>query len=127
MLVVASPIMDAHTWLEESRARAEDLQRRARSMQTELADLEATSSSRDGAVTVTVNASGRVLRLVLGETSTKLSRVQLAEAILATICRAQGDVGDQTVQAFTKLVGAGSPAVGYLRSQIPPRPQESEW
>jgi len=76
--------MDASEWLPDYRRRVAEAGVRALRTQTALREVQETASSRDGAVTVTVDPGGALRRLVLGERADRLSRAQLAETVLAT-------------------------------------------
>ena len=76
-------------------------------------------------MTVTVAPSGAVQELVLGERAEALSRPQLAETIMTTIGRAHADAARQATRVVAPLVGERSPAMAFLRSQLPV-PQDGE-
>jgi len=76
--------MDGHQWLQDYQRRVREIGARAAHTQAELSAIETTASSRDGAVTVTVDPGGALRRLVLGERADGLSRAQLASAVLST-------------------------------------------
>lgn len=76
--------MDGQGWLTDYRRRVQTVGARAERAGAELMAIEATAGSRDGSVTVTVEASGALRRLVFGERAEGLSRAQLATAVLAT-------------------------------------------
>jgi DNA-binding protein YbaB len=111
--------MDGAQWLASYQGRLNDIGTRAARAQQALAGVEATAASRDGAVTVTVNPAGALLRLVLSERTEHMTRVQLAAAVLATARQAQGDAARQAADAVAPLVGDGSEAMRLIRSQLP--------
>jgi DNA-binding protein YbaB len=111
--------MDAHARLDSYQRGLQDIGLRARTAQAEVAAAEATATSRDGAVTVTVNPAGALQRLVLNSAAEGLSRVQLAEAVLATARRAQAEAAERAAQAVAPLIGERSAAMEFLRSQLP--------
>lgn len=110
--------MDGTTWVQDYRRRLDEIGRRAATAQAALAELTATATSRDGAVTVTVAPSGALQRLALGERAEALSRVQLAEAVLATARAAHADAAARAAEAVAPLVGERSAAMDFLRSQL---------
>jgi DNA-binding protein YbaB len=111
--------MEPTAWLEDYRRRVREIGHRARSAQTELAAVEATATSRDGAVTVTVTPAGALQRLVLGERAEGLTRIQLADTVLATVRRAHAEAAERAAQTLAPLVGDRSEAMRLLRSQLP--------
>jgi DNA-binding protein YbaB len=111
--------MDGHQWLAEYQERLREIGARAERAQREIASVEATATSRDGAVTVTVNSTGALQRLVLSERTEAVTRVQLAAAVLATARQAQEDAARQAVAAVAPLIGSDSEAMRVLRSHLP--------
>ncbi|MGH3567019.1 MAG: YbaB/EbfC family nucleoid-associated protein [Pseudonocardia sp.] len=111
--------MDGHEWLTAYQQRVQDIGARAQRAQTELRHVEVTTTSRDGAVTVTVNPAGALLRLVLDERADRLTRVQLAEAVLATARQAQTLAAREAIEAVAPLLGEPSEAVRVLRAYLP--------
>jgi Uncharacterised BCR, YbaB family COG0718. len=111
--------MDGEQWLASYRERLNDIGARAARARTALAGVEATASSRDGAVTVTVNPAGALQRLVLSERTEAMSRVQLAAAVVATARQAHGAAARQATEAVAPLIGADSEAMRMLRSHLP--------
>lgn len=111
--------MDASTWLDSYERRLTDVRARAGRAQAALAEITSTVTSRDGAVTVTVSPAGALQGLVLTERADALSRSQLAETVLATARRAQGEAAARVADAVAPLIGGRSAAMGFLRSQLP--------
>ncbi len=110
--------MDGEQWLASYRERLGTLGMRAAQARDALAGVEATASSRDGAVTVTVDPAGALQRLVLGERSAELSRVQLAAAVLATAREAQGEAARRAAEAVAPLLGEDSEAMRVVRAHL---------
>lgn len=111
--------MDGRAWLASYEERLQDIGGRAERAQRALADVEATATSRDGAVTVTVNPAGALQRLELGERSTALTREQLAAAVQSTARQAQAEAARLAAAAVTPLLGEGSAAMAMFRSRLP--------
>lgn len=111
--------MDGEQWLAGYRGRLAEIRGRAARVQDALARVDGTASSRDGSVTVTVTPAGALQRLVLGERSAELSRVQLAAAVLATAREAQAEAARRATEAVVPLVGENSEAMRVLRSHLP--------
>ncbi|MBN9102671.1 MULTISPECIES: YbaB/EbfC family nucleoid-associated protein [unclassified Pseudonocardia] len=110
--------MDGEQWLTSYRERLDSLGARAAQAREALADVDATASSRDGAVTVTVDPAGALRRLVLGERSAELSRVQLAAAVLATAREAQAAAAQRAAEAVAPLLGEHSEAMRVVRAHL---------
>jgi DNA-binding protein YbaB len=113
------PTVDAAAWLDDYRRRLADIGHRARAAQAELAAVEATATSRDGAVSVTVNPAGALQRLVLADRAADLTRLQLAETVLTTARRAQAEAAELATRAMAPLIGEGSEAMRLLRAHLP--------
>ncbi|MCW2721223.1 YbaB/EbfC family nucleoid-associated protein [Pseudonocardia sp.] len=110
--------MDGERWLASYRGRLSEIGARAARAQDALACVRATASSRDGAVTVTVDPAGALQGLVLSEHSAGLSRAQLATAVLATAREAHAAAARQAHAAVAPLIGEDSEAMRVLRSQL---------
>lgn len=113
------PIVDGHEWLTAYQQQVRDIGVRAQRAQTELRHVEATTTNHDGAVTVTVNPAGALLRLVLHERADQLTRVQLAEVVLATARQAQARAAREAIEAVAPLLGERSEAIRVLRAYLP--------
>ena len=111
--------MDGNQWLASYEGRLGEIRNRAARAQAALAAVEATAASRDGAVTVTVDPSGALRRLVLSERTEAMTRVQLAAAVVATARQAQGDAARLAAEAVAPLVGERSEALRLIRSHLP--------
>jgi len=98
--------MDGHAWTDGYRRRLDEIAARAARARAELETVEATASSRDGAVTVTVGAGGALRRLVLTERAEALGREQLAAAVLA----AATEAGEQARRRVGEISAASAPA-----------------
>jgi hypothetical protein len=114
--------VDAEHWLTDYRDRLTDIGVRARRAQEALAGAAATETSRDGAVTATVDAGGGLRSLVLSERSAQMGRAELAAAIVATAASARRRAAEGAIAAVTPLLGADSPAVRMIRENLPPEP-----
>jgi DNA-binding protein YbaB len=111
--------MNGEDWLAGYRDRLAALRARTDRAQDALAHAEATVTSPDGAVTVTVGPAGALQRLVLGERSTALTRVQLAAAVLAAAHAAHQEAARRAVAAVAPVLGGeDSEAVRVLRGNL---------
>jgi DNA-binding protein YbaB len=116
---VPSRSMNAEQWLAGYRDRLTELQARTLRAQDALAAAEATVTSPDGAVTVTVNPAGALRALVLSERTATMTRTALAAAVLATAQTAQGRAASAAMAAVAPLLGQDSEAMSVLRSHFP--------
>jgi DNA-binding protein YbaB len=93
--------MDGHTWVDGYRSRLAQI-RTAAARSRERVEVEATASSREGAVTVTVDALGVVRRVLFTAAAGQLTWVQLADAVVAAAGRARAQAA---VEALGRRVG----------------------
>jgi DNA-binding protein YbaB len=112
-------IVDAQEWMAGYRDRLTELEARAERAQDALARAEATATSPDGAVTVTVDPAGGLRALVLSDRSTRMSRTELAAAIVATAGSARREAAAAAAAAMAPLLGDRSEAMRLLRAQVP--------
>jgi hypothetical protein len=96
--------MDGQEWLTAYRERLRDVAARATAARAAAEAVEATATSRDGAVTATVDRTGRLCRLVLGERAEQLPRGQLAALVVETAGRAADAAQRQVGEAVAALV-----------------------
>lgn len=113
-------------WLREQEARVTALTEQADQVRQELRDAGATTSSRDGSVTVTVNAGGQLQNLRLSPKVEKLTPVRLAATILDTYQRACVDATRSTIDLMSGLIGDDAEAMAFLRQQLPADPDADE-
>lgn len=117
--------MNAEEWLAGYRTRLTDLEARAGRAQDALAHAEATATSPDGAVTVTVDPAGGLRALVLSDRTSQMTRTQLAAAIVATAGTARRDAAAEAVAAMAPLLGDSSRAMDLLRGFASEPPTQS--
>ena len=111
--------MDGDQWLASYEGRLGEIRTSAARVQAALGAVEATAVSRDGAVTVTVDPSGALRRLVLSERTETMTRVQLAAAVVATAGQAREDAARQAADAVAPLLGGRGEAGRLIRSHLP--------
>jgi DNA-binding protein YbaB len=111
--------MDAHTRLNDYRRRLTDIERRARDVQDRLGAVDATVTSPDGAVTVTVAPGGLLQRLVIHEVARRLSHIQLAEKITSSVAQAHAEAARAAADVLTPLLGERSSGMDLVRAQLP--------
>jgi DNA-binding protein YbaB len=110
--------MDGREWLTGYQDRLRDVRERAARAERALAAVAGTATSRDGAVTVTVDRSGVLQDLVLTEHADTLDRRRLAAAVLDTARRAREEAARQAEAALVPVFGEHSPAMELLRSHL---------
>ncbi|WP_033401361.1 YbaB/EbfC family nucleoid-associated protein [Actinokineospora enzanensis] len=88
-------------WSADVAAKAE----RYQEMQTEVAGVAVTESSRDDVVSVTVDATGTVTDLRISDRSRELPGAELADLVLATMRRAQARITDRVAEVMQRTVG----------------------
>ena len=88
-------------WAAKSAAKAD----RYQAMQELVSRLSATEESADGAVRVTVDASGVVTDLALSDRASQLRPAQLAAQIMDVMRRAQSRLTGQVRQVMDNTVG----------------------
>lgn len=95
----------AGTWLAEYRERIELIRARAESARARIATVTATARTRDGAVVVTVDPSGRLTDLQLGVRADELPRARLGETVLRLAREAAADAAAQVEKIMEPLTG----------------------
>lgn len=96
-----------------------EIARRAAEAKARLQRVASTVTSKDGAATVTVNASGALQQLTFGPKADQIPRSQLAVSVLATAHRAQAEAAQQLTAVMAPLIGTDSAAMKFLEEQIP--------
>ncbi|MDN5749186.1 MAG: YbaB/EbfC family nucleoid-associated protein [Pseudonocardia sp.] len=114
--------MDGRQWLDSYQQELQDIRGRALRAQAELAGVEATTSSADGSVTVTVAPGGALRRVVFSEQSQALSRTRLAALVVEAVARAHADAAARATAALAPLIGERSEAMRTLRAHLPVTP-----
>ncbi|MGH3436629.1 MAG: YbaB/EbfC family nucleoid-associated protein [Sciscionella sp.] len=106
-------------WLDSYQQDVGNLAQRAEEAKAKLQQVASTLTSADGAVTVTVNASGALQELKFGAKADDLPRTQLASAVVATARRAQAQAAQQVTAVMAPMIGTDSDAMQFLQEQIP--------
>jgi DNA-binding protein YbaB len=113
-------------WAQQFAAKAE----RYQEMQAQVARLSSTEASPDGAVRVTVDASGVVTGLELSERAMQLRPQQLAAQILDVMRRAQSRLTGQVAEVMQQTVGEDQATVQSVvasyQQRFPEPPPEPE-
>lgn len=111
--------MDVAAWLRDYQEQSEQRLGRAERARAEIQAASASAQSPDGAVRLTVGATGALTALELGPKAEQLGRAQLAELILRTSREAHRRAAERMAAAVHPLVG-DSQAMAFLESHIPP-------
>ncbi|XVS63789.1 YbaB/EbfC family nucleoid-associated protein [Actinosynnema sp. CA-299493] len=110
--------MDPQQWLDNFEAKLADLQRKSADLQENFENSQATASSPDGAVTITVGPNGGLLNIQLGHRATELGSARLTALIMQTAKVAQKQAAQQVMAAFEPL-GEGTEAMRMISDTIP--------
>lgn len=110
--------MDPQQWLDNFEAKLADLQRKSADLQENFQNSQATASSPDGAVTITVGPNGGLLNIQLGHRATELGSARLTAVIMQTAKVAQKQAAQQVMAAFEPL-GEGTEAMRMVSDAIP--------
>lgn len=116
------------------RSRLAEEARRYQELRERLAALSISVKSREGAVRVTVSASGHLTGLELAEAARSMSLADLAARVMDCVCRAQSRLPELLRQAMTETVGPADPSAQLLveeaRKRFPepsPSPERRAW
>lgn len=110
--------MDPQQWLDNFEAKLADLQRKSADLQENFENSQATASSADGSVTVTVGPNGGLVNIRLGHRATDLGPARLTALIMQTARTAQKQAAQKVMAAFEPL-GEGSEAMRMVSDAIP--------
>lgn len=113
-------------WVAENEAKA----RRFQEMRAGVEQVSTTETSRDGIVTVTVDAGGTMTDLHITEGMKQTSGSKLASEVLNTMRRAQARLADQVAEVVSSTVGDDESTMdtvlsGY-RNRFPEPDQDEE-
>jgi DNA-binding protein YbaB len=109
--------VDGYQTEQELRRWATDVQAKAeryQAMQTQVAEVTVTESSRDDVVQVTVESSGVVTDLRISDRSRELSGAELADVVLTTMRRAQSKITEKVADVMQRTVGDDPAAVASV-------------
>ncbi|PSL54617.1 YbaB/EbfC DNA-binding family protein [Saccharothrix carnea] len=110
--------MDPQQWLDNFEAKLADLQRKSADLQENVENSQATASSPDGAVTITVGPNGGLLNIQLGHRATEMGSSRLTAVIMQTAKVAQKQAAQRVMEAFEPL-GEGTEALRMVSDAIP--------
>jgi DNA-binding protein YbaB len=107
-------------------ARIEEMQTKAAAAQEQLENAVATAQSPDGAVSVTLGATGALKDLKFGARAYERPPQALAGLVMQLIGRAQQKVSAEVSEAFGGLVGEDSAAMEVLEEFLPAPAEDEE-
>ncbi|MFD0691576.1 YbaB/EbfC family nucleoid-associated protein [Actinomadura fibrosa] len=119
-------IADPDKWLRDQQARAAAMKERADRAQEELAGSVTTLTSRDQAVTLSVNPGGVLQDLRLSPQADRMSGAQLTASIMETYRKACARSAARTVEIMSEVVGDDSEAMDLLRASLPPLEEDGD-
>ncbi|SDN45634.1 YbaB/EbfC DNA-binding family protein [Actinomyces ruminicola] len=102
---------DIDGWVRQAQERAEASQRLAKQVEA----LRETEVSRDRAISVTVDAAGRLVDLKLREPAMDFTPGDLAAAIMRAVQRASGRAGERTARMAAEVWGEDSAVAQRVR------------
>ncbi|MET9225353.1 YbaB/EbfC family nucleoid-associated protein [Lentzea sp. NPDC003310] len=121
-------MIDPEQLLSQYEGRLAEAQAKSDAIRENLAHLQVTESSPDGQITVTVNDSGNLVGLQLGQALQRKDGNAVAQDVLRTLQAAQSRIANTVQEAMAPLMGADSEAMHMmmdkLRSAQPPPPPE---
>jgi DNA-binding protein YbaB len=96
-------------WVEDWQRGAAQLATRAQALADEVAQVAVSVSSKDGAVRITVAASGNVTDLQLTEAIRKYGAAELATEILTVMRKGQAELAGKVAEISSRTLGSDSP------------------
>ena len=95
-------------------------------VRAQVEQIQATESSADGAVRVTIDFSGAPIDLTLSSKISGMSPSEVAAVVMDCMRRAQRQLAGQVRQAMAAIVGAGEPIVEHVVSGYQQRFDEDQ-
>ncbi|WP_341721263.1 YbaB/EbfC family nucleoid-associated protein [Micromonospora sp. FIMYZ51] len=119
---------EAQEWLHSWTAQVSTRAQAAAELSDRVAGLTATATGANGAVRVTVAASGALTDLSFDDRVQRMRGVDLADLVMTTIARAQAGLTAQVTAAVRDTVGtdseAGQAMVDSFARRFPEPPEE---
>ncbi|TYB40422.1 YbaB/EbfC family nucleoid-associated protein [Micromonospora sp. AP08] len=120
----------AEDWVSSWAASVSERAAQTQEMSRRVADLTASAAGADGAVRVTVAASGVVTELRLDERVRNWPAARISAEIMATMRRAQARLAGAVADVAAQTVGVdsetGRAVVASYASRFPEPPEESD-
>lgn len=110
---------DLEEWTRGFEERIEVMRRRAEEASTALTEGETTHTTRDGAVTVTVSATGALVDLKFGMRAEGMSAPQLSIAVMSAYREAATESARRLQETMTGIVGEDSEIMDVFRANVP--------
>jgi len=104
-------------WREETQARLEAAKQKGAELQARFRDSSFEATSRDQFATVTVGATGGLLRVSISERARNESPVQISQAVMSAYRAAARQAVEENTSAVREL--AGEKAAEQLRELMP--------
>jgi len=113
--------LDPDTVLEQLRQQAADLETKAAQLRTELNNATATTTSPDGAVTVTLSPTGALQNITFAAPASKVPPEKLGPLVMQTVQAAQREVSSQVTASLSTQFG-DSDTMDFI-TQFMPKPE----
>ncbi|SOD72398.1 YbaB/EbfC DNA-binding family protein [Jatrophihabitans sp. GAS493] len=99
--------------------RVGEIAERAEAARSQVAAIRPSVTSDDGAVTVSVTATGSLAGIEFGASARDLDLPELAAKIMRTAQQARVQAAEEAQQVLGALVGESGAAMDFVRSQLP--------
>ena len=107
--------------LVEWKGRVDELAANTRAMNERLQELRVTAADGNGLVEVTVDSTGALAGLRLGQRIQRVAPDVVAEAIMATVHAARRTLADQAEEIVNETLGIDSAAARAISEQVAQR------
>jgi DNA-binding protein YbaB len=97
--------LDPDSMIRELQQQADDLDRKATRLRTELANVTVTATSQDGAVTVTLSPTGALQDITFAASAAGHTPDELGPLVMATVRTAQREVSNRMTAALATQFG----------------------
>ncbi|MDA3629423.1 YbaB/EbfC family nucleoid-associated protein [Saccharopolyspora oryzae] len=110
--------MHPDDWLTQYNTKLQQLKEDTDRAKSELSQLGATTTSRDGQITVRVNSSGALEDIEFSRDFPHPKPDQVAATIMECVRQAQRQAAGQMVEVMQQFVGDGT-ALDFVKSSLP--------
>lgn len=108
----------AHEQVARWRAQAERMAEDTQAMSDRLGEARVTATDDNRLVEVTIDSTGRLVGLKLGERVRNVSPEMIARTIMQTIAVATGQMGERARQIIAETLGTESPAAREIADRV---------
>ncbi len=108
----------AHEQIARWRDSVDRMARDTKAMSDRLRDARVTASDSNGLVEVTIDSTGRLVDLRLGERVRRVSPDVIARTIMQTVASAAGQMGERARQIIAETMGTDSPAGREIAERV---------